>query len=223
MCQLRAEINNDGLWQFPALWSRRRTVRRRSLLPATRTMAAMRQGGDHSYAGLALRVLPSLVAALLVAALFASAGAHGSTPATPVVVIDPGHDLYANSAVEPIGPGSSTMKIKDGGGASGAVSHTPEAVVNMAVSRRLKALLENAGLRVVMTRTSTSHVSMGNIARAQIANRLHAAAFVRVHCDGSTNPRDSGTHTLYPAYHRGWTDDIYARARDWPGSFRRGW
>jgi N-acetylmuramoyl-L-alanine amidase len=49
---------------------------------------------------------------------------------------------------------------------------------------------------------------MGNVARAQIANRLHAAAFVRVHCDGSTSGT-TGTHTLYPAYRSGWTSDIY--------------
>ena len=40
----------------------------------------------------------------------------------PVVVIDPGHDLRANSQTEPIGPGSSTRKIKDGGGTHGVVS-----------------------------------------------------------------------------------------------------
>jgi len=36
---------------------------------------------------------------------------------------------------------------------------------------------------------------------------------VRVHCDGSTNPRDSGTHVLYPAYRRGWTSDIYKKSK----------
>src|SRR5664280_629703 len=92
--------------------------------------------------------------------------------------------------------------------ASGVVTHTPEAVVNLAVSKRLAALLKGAGIRVAMTRTTTSHVSMGNVARAQLANRLHAAAFVRIHCDGSTSGT-TGTHTLYPVYHRGWTDDIY--------------
>ena len=127
-----------------------------------------------------------------------------STAAAPVVVVDPGHDLRANLATEPIGPGSSVRKIKDGGGTAG------EPQVVLAVSLRLRALLEAAGVHVVMTRTRTDSTSMGNVARARIANRAHARLFLRVHADGSTNPATRGTHTLYPAVHRGWTDDIAA-------------
>jgi N-acetylmuramoyl-L-alanine amidase len=156
------------------------------------------------------RKIGLLLLAATVGAVAGLAGSGWSAAArAPVVVIDPGHDRYANSALEPIGPGSSTMKIKDGGGATGVVTHTPEAVVNLAISKRLETMLKRAGIRVVMTRTTTGHVSMGNVARAQIANRNHAAAFVRVHCDSSASEATAGTHTLYPAYHRGWTDDIY--------------
>jgi len=154
------------------------------------------------------RALLALAVALVISALLASSGSPAGAVGAPLVVIDPGHDLYGNSATEPIGPGSGTKKIKDGGGTRGVVSHKPEAVINLAVSKRLAALLKGAGVRVVMTRTTTSHVSMGNVERAQIANRLHAAALVRVHCDGSTSGA-TGTHTLYPAYRSGWTSDIY--------------
>jgi N-acetylmuramoyl-L-alanine amidase len=50
---------------------------------------------------------------------------------------------------------------------------------------------------------------MGNIARARIANRAHADLFLRIHADGSTDRSIHGTHTLVPALHEGWTDDIY--------------
>ena len=80
------------------------------------------------------------------------------------VVIDPGHDLRANSATEPIGPGSSTMKIKDGGGTHGVVSGLREADLNLRVALRLRTLLERTGMRVVMTRTRTAGMSIGNIA-----------------------------------------------------------
>lgn len=129
------------------------------------------------------------------------------------MVLDPGHDLRANPQTEPIGPGSSTRKIKDGGGTHGVVSGLTEAELNLAVALRTRSLLERAGIRVVMTRTTTSGTSMGNIARAQIANRAHAALFLRIHADGSTDPSARGTHTLYPALHAGWTDDIYAQSR----------
>jgi N-acetylmuramoyl-L-alanine amidase len=64
-----------------------------------------------------------------------------------------------------------------------------------------------------MTRTTTSGTSMGNIARARIANRAHARLFLRIHADGSDDPRAAGTHTLYPALHPGWTDDIYTASK----------
>ena len=115
------------------------------------------------------------------------------------MVIDPGHDLRANLATEPIGPGSSTRKIKDGGGTHGVVSGTAEAELNLAVSLRLRALLEGAGIRVVMTRSRTAGTSVGNVARAGIANRAGAALFVRIHADGASSSGARGTHTLYPA------------------------
>jgi N-acetylmuramoyl-L-alanine amidase len=153
-----------------------------------------------------------LVAGVLVAlALVASAA--GRPPIAPVVVLDPGHDQRANLQTEPIGPGSSTRKIKDGGGTHGVVSGLTEAELNLAVARRTRSLLQRAGIRVVMTRTTTSGTSMGNIARAQTANHAHAALFLRIHADGSTDPATAGTHTLYPAWHPGWTDDIYAPSR----------
>jgi N-acetylmuramoyl-L-alanine amidase len=152
------------------------------------------------------------VAVAVAAVLFALPAAANPVRA-PVVVVDPGHDRYANLDTEPIGPGSSTPKIKDGGGTSGVVSRVPEAELNLRVALRLRGFLEQAGVRVVMTRTSTAGRSIGNVARARIANRARAALFLRIHADGSNDPRTRGTHTLYPAFHRGWTDDVYAASR----------
>ena len=131
----------------------------------------------------------------------------------PIVVIDPGHDLRANTQTEPIGPGSSTRKIKDGGGTRGVASGLREADLNLKVGLRLRALLQKAGVKVVMTRTKTAGTSMGNIARARIANQAEAALFLRIHADGSTDPAARGTHTLYPALRNGWTDDVYAESK----------
>jgi N-acetylmuramoyl-L-alanine amidase len=135
----------------------------------------------------------------------------------PVIVIDPGHDLHANLTTEPIGPGSPTRKIKDGGGTHGLVSGLTEAELNLRVGLRLRTLLQRAGLRVVMTRMKTAGASIGNIARARIANGAGAALFLRIHADGSTDHGTRGTHTLYPAFHRGWTDDVYAASKDAAG------
>ena len=152
-----------------------------------------------------MRVALVVVVAL---ALAPAAGAAG-----PVVVVDPGHDARANPATEPIGPGSPTLKIKDGGGTHGVVTGTREADLVLDVSLRLRALLRRAGVDVVMTRTRTSGPGMGNVARARIANRAGAALFLRIHADGHASSAVRGTHTLVPALRRGWTDDVYGSSR----------
>jgi N-acetylmuramoyl-L-alanine amidase len=154
-----------------------------------------------------------IVRFLLVAAVALAAATSAPAATQPVVVIDPGHDLRANLQTEPIGPGSSTRKIKDGGGTRGVVSGTTEAQLNLAISLRLRALLERAGVRVVMTRSKTAGTSIGNVARARIANRAGAALFLRIHADGAPAASVRGTHTLSPALRAGWTDDIYNSSR----------
>jgi len=151
-------------------------------------------------------------AGLSVALVVVTAGV-ATAASTPVVVIDPGHDLLANLRTEPIGPGSATRKIKDGGGTRGVVSGTTEAQLNLAISLRLQKLLERSGVKVVLTRKRTAGTSIGNVARAGIANRAGAALFLRIHADGASSSSSRGSHTLYPALQKGWTDDIYARSR----------
>ena len=123
-------------------------------------------------------------------------------PEPVVIVLDPGHDQRGNPATEPIGPGSPIRKIKDGGGTRGVVSGLTEAELNLLVAQRLRPLLERAGVRVVMTRTKNAGASMGNIARARIANRAGAGLFLRLHADGSTDRSVRGTHTLLPGTSR---------------------
>jgi N-acetylmuramoyl-L-alanine amidase len=134
------------------------------------------------------------------------AGAAG-VAAAALICLDPGHGTppAVGRQTEPIGPGSNVSKIKDGGGARG------EAAVALAIARRTRALLLARGYRVAMTRTGlTFHYGNGgNIARAQFCNRRHAALMVRIHADGSGNRTLHGVSTLVPAWHRGWTDDIY--------------
>jgi N-acetylmuramoyl-L-alanine amidase len=152
------------------------------------------------------RALVLLAAALVVTGAARAAGGR-------VVVIDPGHDARANLATEPIGPGSATRKIKDGGGTHGVVTGIGEPDLTLDVSLRLRRLLRAAGVRVVMTRTTTSGAGMGNVARARIANASGAALFLRVHADGASSASARGTHTLTPALRRGWTDDVYRSSR----------
>ena len=127
---------------------------------------------------------------------------------TPLICLDPGHGTppAIGRQVEPIGPGSHELKIKDGGGAAG------EASVALAIALRARKLLLARGYRVAMTRTGpTIHLGDGdgNIARTRFCNQRHAALMLRIHADGSASPAAHGISTLYPARHVGWTDDVY--------------
>ena len=147
-----------------------------------------------------------LAAGLFSAVLFLLP-APGAT--TPLICIDPGHEATPDLSTEPIGPGSSTYKIKDGGGAPG------EATVVLQIGLKLRSLLLARGYRVAMTRTTMdfSYGNGGNIARAQFCNRHDAALMLRLHADGSTDRSRHGVSTLYPAWHPGWTDDIFYPSR----------
>jgi len=134
-------------------------------------------------------------------------GAAG-VAAAALICLDPGHGTppAIGRQTEPIGPGSHVLKIKDGGGASG------EAAVALAIANRTRALLLARGYRVAMTRTGPTirlPDGDGNIARARFCNRRHAALMVRIHADGSSDRSLHGVSTLVPAWHKGWTDDIY--------------
>ncbi len=126
----------------------------------------------------------------------------------PLICLDPGHGTIPaiGRQTEPIGPGSSQLKIKDGGGTAG------EAPVALAIAIRTRALLKQEGYRVAMTRTGRTYAG-GNIARARFCNVRHAALMIRIHADGVTDSSLNGVKTLVPALHRGWTDDIYASSR----------
>jgi N-acetylmuramoyl-L-alanine amidase len=124
--------------------------------------------------------------------------------AAALVCLDPGHGTAPDVGrqMEPNGPGSAQLKIKDPGGAAG------EAPVALAIARRTRALLLARGYRVAMTRNAPGYRG-GNRERARFCNARGAALMIRIHADGSSNPEVHGISTLVPALRPGWTSDVY--------------
>lgn len=114
------------------------------------------------------------------------------------VVIDPGHSSNGNKGMEKQSPDSDVMKIKDPGGAEGISTKTPEYVVAMSVSKKLKALLEQHNVTVIMTKTQDAE-SPGNIERAEIGNNNNADLAIRIHCDSADSQSARGASMLAPA------------------------
>lgn len=125
--------------------------------------------------------------------------------AAALICIDPGHGTAAAAARghEPVGPGATATKVRDGGGAPG------EAEVVLAIARRTEALLRARGYRVVLTRRADGYTG-GNRERAETCNRAGAALMLRIHADGAADPAVHGATTLVPAWRAGWTDDVHA-------------
>lgn len=119
-------------------------------------------------------------------------------PNNIVVVIDPGHQLRGDSNKEPNGPGSTTMKARVTSGTTGVATGVAEYVLNLDISLKLKAELENRGYVVHMTR-STHDVNISNKERAEYANSVNADIAVRIHANGSSNASISGVETYGPS------------------------
>lgn len=99
-----------------------------------------------------------------------------------VIAIDPGHGGSDSGA---IGPGGALEKN-----------------VTLSISMAVKKMLEDAGARVVMTRTKDVDVAFVNAsaveelqARVDVANRANADVFVSVHMDSFVNQQAKGTTT----------------------------
>lgn len=134
---------------------------------------------------------------LLLAALFIWFTACAEIfPAFPLegvkIGIDPGHQAQANNGREPIAPGSAELKAKTAGGTRGTATGTPEYVLTLEVSLKLKELLEELGAEVLMTRESHD-ADVSNIERAVMMNEWGADLVLRIHADGSTDKSVHGT------------------------------
>lgn len=123
-----------------------------------------------------------------------------------VVCIDPGHQARSDQSPEPIGPGAETLKQRISAGVTGVETGMPESEVTLQIAMNLKSVLEQRGLKVVMTRT-TNDVNISNQERALIANKAEADLFIRIHAQGHVDSSVAGVEVLYPAQNR-WTKPI---------------
>ncbi len=115
--------------------------------------------------------------------------------------LDPGHQQRANHNTEPIAPDGSEYKAKCSSGTRGVASGVYEYEVNLNVALKLKALLEEAGATVVITRTA-NNVNISNAERAEMFNEREVDLAIRLHCNGTDDTSVRGAFMLVPTKER---------------------
>lgn len=129
------------------------------------------------------------------------------------VVLDPGHSAVVAPGTEPLGPGSSEYKAADASGTSGVASGVREYELTLNISVQLKAELEERGYTVLMTRESND-VPVSCIERANVANNAGAAAYVRIHANGSENQGAVGAMTICTTPGSPYASELYSASRN---------
>lgn len=112
-----------------------------------------------------------------------------------IIVIDAGHQLHANSELEPVGPGAESTKAKVTQGATGVETGQHEYELTLAVALLLRDELYARGYSVVMIR-ETDNVDISNKERAEIANKYAASAYIRIHGNSFTDSGVRGALTM---------------------------
>nr|WP_208459788.1 N-acetylmuramoyl-L-alanine amidase [Clostridium botulinum] len=132
-----------------------------------------------------------------------------------IIVIDPGHGSKSNLELERVSPDSEEKKIKDGGGADGVNSKTPEYLIAMDVASKLKETLQKEGYTVIMTKNKHSE-SLGNIERAEVGNKNNANLVIRIHADSADLEDANGASILVPSK-KGYASEINELSKKYGG------
>ena len=128
------------------------------------------------------------------------------------VAIDAGHQRRGNSEKEPIGPGSSTYKAKVASGTCGVATGINEYELNLAVSLKVRDILEERGYDVYMIR-ETHDVNISNSERAKLAAQNGADILVRVHANGDSNQSVYGALTMAPSSNTYLSGDVVSKSQ----------
>ena len=110
-------------------------------------------------------------------------------------MLDPGHSSDVAPGTVPLGPGAKEQKAADSLGTRGVETGVYEYELNLTIAQKLQKDLESRGYKVLLTRTKNTG-TYSCVARAAVANKNKADAFVRIHANAYKDPARTGAMTI---------------------------
>lgn len=128
------------------------------------------------------------------------------------IVIDPGHQRYADYRLERVGKGSDEWKPMMQASTYGVVTGQAEHQLTLDVANKLKKQLAQKGYKVKLTRTENV-IAMSTKQRADFARKNKADLYIQLHADGLSNAQANGMYVLVPSKDNKFTKNIYKESR----------
>lgn len=128
------------------------------------------------------------------------------------IVIDPGHQRYADFRLERVGNGSDEWKPMMQGSTYGVVTGQAEHQLTLDVAKKLQKQLIKKGYKVKLTRKENV-IAMSTKQRADFARKNKADLYVQLHADGHSNAQANGMYILVPSKDNKYTKKIYKESR----------
>ncbi|MBQ0139101.1 MAG: N-acetylmuramoyl-L-alanine amidase [Kurthia sp.] len=130
-----------------------------------------------------------------------------------VIVIDPGHQRYADYRLEKVGPKSTKWMPKMPASTYGVSTGQAEYALTLQVAEYLQKQLKREGYRVKLTRQE--HViAMSTKERADFAKKNEADLYIQLHADGVTNAQAQGLYVISPAANNPFTKKTYRESQE---------
>lgn len=129
-----------------------------------------------------------------------------------MIVIDPGHQRYADYRLEKAGPKSEKWMPKMPASTYGVATGQAEYQLTLNVAKYLKKDLEKLGYKVKLTREKNV-IAKSVKERADFAQKNKADLYIQLHADGMTNAQASGLYVITPSKANPYTKDIYKNSQ----------
>lgn len=130
-----------------------------------------------------------------------------------LIVLDAGHQAREDHGKEAIGPGGADTETRMDVGHVGTATGQQEYELNLAVTLKLKDILEQRGYKVVLIRNHNA-VNVSYVERAEVANKLYADAYISLHANSAEDSATKGMMTICQTSENSYNSDIYEQCKE---------